>query len=298
MKQSYPTTTRLWGHLPANNNNDENSQEQLQVQVMDSVDKSQHFLSGPTKAAAAASLAVLAATAFPTISQAAADLDVVASGTSMMAKIADTGFYQAFSLVFVSEIGDKTFFIAGLLAMKTSRLVAYVGSMGALGAMTILSVLIGQIFHAVPSGLAGDLPVDDIFAVLAFAFFGIKTIKDALDLEEGESVMDEELAEAEEAVEDNSSIFNLAAWGQFASIFALVFAAEFGDRSFLSTIALSAAQNPISVAGGAIAAHGVATGIAVSGGSYIAKYISERAIGIIGGCLFLVFAATTALGIF
>jgi putative Ca2+/H+ antiporter (TMEM165/GDT1 family) len=31
---------------------------------------------------------------------------------------------QAFSLVFVSEIGDKTFFIAGLLAMKTSRLIS------------------------------------------------------------------------------------------------------------------------------------------------------------------------------
>lgn len=226
----------------------------------------------------------------------------VTKSSAWWSSLAETGFYQAFSLVFVSEIGDKTFFIAGILGAKTGRLISFIGSVAALAAMTIVSVVIGQVFHAVPAGFADGIPLDDVAAALAFAFFGLKTLKEALDMdpnEGGGGVMDEELAEAEEAVEESTSIQAAASkLGVLASIFALVFAAEFGDRSFLSTIALSAAQNPVSVAGGAIAAHAAATGIAVAGGSYIAKYISERVIGIVGGTLFLVFAATTAFGIF
>jgi putative Ca2+/H+ antiporter (TMEM165/GDT1 family) len=223
---------------------------------------------------------------------------VAEQSNSFFGSLVETGFYQAFSLVFLSEIGDKTFFIAGLLAMKTSRFISFLGSMAALGVMTILSVLIGQVFHAVPSGFGDGLPLDDIAAAIAFAFFGVKTLMEALQMEEGESIMDEELADAQETVDSSQTVKEITWTGQLLSIFTLVFAAEFGDRSFLSTIALSAAQNPVSVAGGAIAAHGVATGIAVSGGSFVAKYISERVIGLIGGSLFIVFALTTALGIF
>jgi putative Ca2+/H+ antiporter (TMEM165/GDT1 family) len=102
--------------------------------------------------------------------------------------------------------------MAGLLAMKTSRLISFIGSMGALFVMTLISVIIGQTFHAVPSGwlggegsFLGGLPLDDVAAVIAFAFFGFKTIADALSLEEGESVMDEELADAEEEVENSDT---------------------------------------------------------------------------------------------
>jgi putative Ca2+/H+ antiporter (TMEM165/GDT1 family) len=222
----------------------------------------------------------------------------LASSTSTWVKsLSETGFYQAFSLVFVSEIGDKTFFMAGLLAIQTSKVTSFLGSMAALAIMTLISVLIGQVFHAVPSGLSQGIPIDDVAAVLAFAFFGIKTLKDAIAMGES-SVMEEELEEAEETVDESNVSKSTTKWAQLLSIFGLVFAAEFGDRSFLSTIALSAAQNPLSVAGGAIAAHAIATGIAVSGGSYVAKYVSEKAIGIIGGTLFLVFAVTTAIGIF
>jgi putative Ca2+/H+ antiporter (TMEM165/GDT1 family) len=135
---------------------------------------------------------------------------IVGSSTNgFLASLSETGFYQAFSLVFVSEIGDKTFFIAGLLAMKTSRLISFAGSMGALFVMTLISVLIGQAFHAVPAGLLGEgasgIPLDDVAAVLAFAFFGFKTLKEALDMDDGTSTMDEELAEAEEEVEGSDA---------------------------------------------------------------------------------------------
>lgn len=46
---------------------------------------------------------------------------MVASGTplvTMKEALARSGFTAAFSLIFISEIGDKTFFIAALLAMK------------------------------------------------------------------------------------------------------------------------------------------------------------------------------------
>lgn len=249
--------------------------------------------------------AAAAAVSLPDVSF-AIDLASISGGASalatstngFLASIGETGFYQAFSLVFLSEIGDKTFFIAGLLAAKFSKFISFVGSMGALAVMTVISVLIGQIFHVVPAGIADGIPLDDVAAVLAFAFFGFKTLKEALDMEEGTSVMDEEFEEAEEEVEGSDLAKKETSIARVLSIFALVFAAEFGDRSFLSTIALSAAQNPFSVGAGAIAAHAIATGIAVSGGAVVAKYLSERVIGIIGGTLFLAFAVTTAFGIF
>lgn len=241
-------------------------------------------------------LAALAVSAVALAPQMASAMELsAASATNLFSSVSQTGFYQAFSLVFLSEIGDKTFFIAGLLAMKTSRLVSFIGSIAALAAMTVISVLIGQIFHAIPSGIADGVPLDDIAAVLAFLFFGFKTLQEALAMNPDEaSAMDEELADAQDTVKNT----DVSRGSQLATIFALVFAAELGDRSFLSTIALSAAQAPVAVALGAIAAHAAATGIAVFSGSVVAKYLSERVIGLIGGTLFIAFAITTALGIF
>lgn len=56
-------------------------------------------------------------------------------------------------------------------------------------------------------------------------------------------------------------------------------------------------SNPAGVTIGAVAGHGVATGIAVIGGSYLGKYLDEKVVQYLGGTLFLVFAAATAIDI-
>ena len=91
----------------------------------------------------------------------------------------DSGFVQSFLLIFISEIGDKTFFIAALLAAKYGKIIAFLGSISALGVMTIISTVIGQLFHAVPSSISQGIPFDDYIAIAAFSYFGIKTLYDS-----------------------------------------------------------------------------------------------------------------------
>jgi putative Ca2+/H+ antiporter (TMEM165/GDT1 family) len=138
----------------------------------------------------------------------------------------NSGFVQSFLLIFASEIGDKTFFIAGLLAAKYSRLISLAGSLGALAAMTVISVVIGRVFHALPPGLSGGLPLDDYAAVLAFAYFGAKTLYDAYKLPAGDSSgIEEEKKEAEEAVEEATGTDKKQTLAAILSTFGLVFAA-------------------------------------------------------------------------
>lgn len=60
-----------------------------------------------------------------------------------------SGFLAAFSLIFLSEIGDKTFFIAALLAMKLGKWISFAGSLSSLSVMTVISVGIGAVFSRV-----------------------------------------------------------------------------------------------------------------------------------------------------
>ncbi|OAY55444.1 protein PAM71-homolog, chloroplastic [Manihot esculenta] len=225
--------------------------------------------------------------------------------SSILAAIAKSGLTAAFTLIFVSEIGDKTFFIAALLAMQYQKGLVLLGSMGALSLMTILSVVIGRIFHSVPAQFQTTLPIGEYAAVTLLMFFGLKSIKDAWDLPSSEVKSGEksgpeldEYAEAEELVKEKVSKRLTNPFEIVWKSFSLVFFAEWGDRSMLATIALGAAQSPWGVATGAIAGHLVATSIAILGGAFLANYISEKLVGYLGGVLFLIFAVATFFGFF
>ncbi|XP_050377764.1 protein PAM71, chloroplastic [Argentina anserina] len=232
------------------------------------------------------------------------DLASVLQSVPVLGDLGDisTGFASAFLLIFFSELGDKTFFIAALLAARNSAAVVFAGTFSALAAMTVISVGLGRTFHYVDEILPfrfgeTDLPIDDIAAVLLLVYFGISTLRDAAS-SDGLKAEDEQ-REAEIAVSEftGNGAGILAAASTVISTFALVFVAEWGDKSFFSTIALAAASSPLGVIAGALAGHGAATLLAVLGGSILGTFLSEKTIAYVGGVLFLVFAAVTVIEI-
>ena len=240
--------------------------------------------------ACAASLAALGAGAAPAL---ASDLASSAAETAAASGSLTDGFLSAFLLIFFSEIGDKTFFIAVLLATQQSKGSVFAGTFGALAVMTVISVGIGQVFHVAEEAsgalLSSDVPWDDYLAIALLLFFGVQTILSA-----EEQTAEEEEEDAKIAVAGME--FDGAA-ALIISTFVLVFAAEWGDKSFIATIALSAAASPVGVALGGAAGHGVATGIAVLVGDVLGDVISERVVKYTGGALFILFAVATALDI-
>lgn len=194
-------------------------------------------------------------------------------------------FTAGLLLITVQELGDKTFFIAVILAMRHSRRLVFVGAIAALAAMTIVSVLVGQAVSFLPAIYV------KYAEILLFTGFGLKLLYDASQMTTACS-----LAEQQEAVDVvNQAESKLPKHHTDLAIvleaFTLTFLAEWGDRTQIATIALAAAKPPVGVALGAILGHAVCAAIAVLGGKFIAKRISERAITSLGGLLFLIFAA-------
>nr|XP_018673809.1 PREDICTED: GDT1-like protein 1, chloroplastic isoform X3 [Musa acuminata subsp. malaccensis] len=217
--------------------------------------------------------------------------------------IAGTDFSGVQPTAYIGDLGDlSTGFASALLAARNSGLVVFLGTFGALAAMSVVSVVLGRTFHYIDGVVPfrfgeTDFPIDDFAAVCLLVYFGVTTLLEAAS-DDGQQTTDEQ-KEAELAVSefsgDGAGI--MAAASTVLSTFVLVFVAEWGDKSFFSTIALAAASSPLGVIAGATAGHALATLLAVLGGSLLGTFVSEKVISYVGGVLFLVFAAVTLIEI-
>lgn len=217
-----------------------------------------------------------------------------------------SGFLKSFGVILASEIGDKTFIIAAVMAMKHSRRWVFLGAAAALALMTVLSAMLGW---AAPNLL--PKAYTHYAATVLFFCFGVRLLYDTI-LNKAEAVSDEieeverELADSEAqrrpqaaaGAEDPKGTAKHKGMGRvvrrllppvFLEIFTLTFLAEWGDRSQISTIGLAFDYEVSAVSLGGILGHALCTGAAVIGGRHLASHIDERMVSMFGGVLFLCF---------
>ena len=60
------------------------------------------------------------------------------------------GFFASLAVIIVSELGDKTFFIAAIMAMRHSRCTILSGALSALALMTVLASFVGHVLSMIP----------------------------------------------------------------------------------------------------------------------------------------------------
>ncbi|XP_024991601.1 GDT1-like protein 4 [Cynara cardunculus var. scolymus] len=212
------------------------------------------------------------------------------------------GFSKSLAMTVLSEIGDKTFFAAAILAMRHPRRYVLAGCLSALIVMTILSAAVGW---AAPNLISRTLTKH--IATILFLGFGLWSIWDAFhggeseELAEVEAELDADLKASSGATRGNDKVDhdakkkkNRPFFAQFFSpiflkAFSITFFGEWGDKSQLATIGLAAAENPLGVVLGGILGQALCQTAAVFGGKSLATQISEKFIALSGGILFIVF---------
>ncbi|KAI0028983.1 hypothetical protein K488DRAFT_57381, partial [Vararia minispora EC-137] len=235
-------------------------------------------------------------------------------------------FVQAFMMIIVSELGDKTFLIAAILAMRHPRLTVFAGAFGSLLIMSVLSAALG---HLLPTLVPKRWT--QLAAAVLFFVFAAKMVREGAAMPAGSAHMEEEMKEAQEeiegaeaaadvdaiplasaeageafphpqahvlprasgpaerALEGVRNLLSLVLGPVFVQAFMLTFLGEWGDRSQIATIALAAAHNVYLVTFGTIIGHSCCTALAVIAGRYVASKVSAKHVTFGGALLFLLF---------
>lgn len=107
------------------------------------------------------------------------------------------GVVQSLAMIIFSEIGDKTFLITVILAMRHSQLAVFLGAFVSLVLMSFLSAAMGNLFPTfIPRSWT------QFAASFLFLLFGAKMFAEGREMKSGLDKIEEEMREAEEEIED------------------------------------------------------------------------------------------------
>ena|SRR3989338_8116043 len=171
-------------------------------------------------------------------------------------------FVSSFIIVVLSEMGDKSQIAALLLGAKyrKTHMKVFLGIAAAISLMTFISVFLGySLAYIIPEALL------KLISSAAFIAFGLYMF-----------------FEKEERIRN----FHKGK-SPFAAAFMLMAASEFGDKTQLAAIALSANSNPFGVFLGFVSGILLLSAIAIFLGKNLGKAIDERKLKIASAAVFI-----------
>lgn len=214
--------------------------------------------------------------------------------------------YQAFSAtstIFLAGLGDKSFLITTVMATKYNKNIVLISASTSLIIMGIISVQLGL---TIPKFI--PLYWIDIIAIVLFLLIGIKMLFDGISMNYNKMQEDTKIIGntiIKEALKDSDASLSSIKQEEIAieevnkgyketiviffQIFFLIFTAELGDKSQISTIYLSSNFQVSIIYFAVIVSQVLLTILAVFCGRIIMGKISESNLTIIAGCLFIMF---------
>lgn len=202
-------------------------------------------------------------------------------------------------MIFSVEFGDRSFMLIVLFSMRYDKWKVMIPAVISMMSLHLMSVAIGK-------GILLILPkiVVIYFSIALFIFFAILMFYDAYHMVPKSG--DEKVQELKEQFEHDNEALTKEAEDKndgktvkhffkspYFQLIILLFLSDWGDRCQIGAIVLTATNNIWGVALGGAIGMGLCCILASFVGAIAANRISEKTTTIIGGCLFLFFAAQT-----
>jgi putative Ca2+/H+ antiporter (TMEM165/GDT1 family) len=191
-----------------------------------------------------------------------------------------------FAIIFPAELPDKSFIATLVLATRYPRLWVWLGASTAFGIQVLIAVVAGQLLSFLPRTLVLGV------TALLFAIGAVILIRGGLTARADELAAEEQEREEFEA----KAVAGRHGIAAFATTFAVIFTAEWGDLTQLVTAGQAArTDSPLSVFLGSWLALTAVAGIGVLVGAWLQQRVPLWRIRVVSGALLALLAAVTVV---